>query len=548
MLTAEKDITKTAEKGVKHPSVKPPANVRSFKLTFLVVFGVSLLAFIIQKLQPDFTNPLSGEAIVVLVMLALTATVASLFRKQFFSITTSYQFAITVIVTTLFATVLGTFILQNAPPNDYTTNYGESLTGIFKFLYLDDIFHSLWFNGLLVLMTISLLLVLVKRKAFNFKLSQIGFLFTHLGIIIVLIGALIGAMFGEKGFIDLFKGQPSKQMVVMKRGERTDKIKELKFAIKLDDFQVDYYNADYKIYVYKQADAEHYEAVASYPVKGLKETNKIPGTNINFKVVKNNINIPPADKGHSDKPTNHILKIQPDGREITVVVGNTYELKDGWRVEVLNFMPHFSYSIEEKKAVGLSQEPVNPALQVRIFKDGSNNTVWLFAKMPDFAQMHKSGDANAPTLVYVYDSPHSTASTPSLDLEITSQNGTKNVSLQKDPRHPLYLDNGRIVLVLDKKDDDVKDYRSVLSVWNEEKEVKKETIEVNAPLEYDGYLFYQSNYNPKNLNYSGILVVKDPGLWLVWVGFGMLSLGVIYVFYIRPYILKMKQKADLVRN
>ena len=308
MLTAETCRDKTAEKGVKCPPVKSPANVRSFKLTFLVVFGVSLLAFIIQKLQPDFTNPLSGEAIVVLVMLALTATAASLFRRQFFSITTSYQFAITVIVTTLFATVLGTFILQNAPPNDYTTNYGESLTGIFKFLYLDDIFHSLWFNGLLVLMTISLLLVLVKRKAFNFKLSQIGFLFTHLGIIIVLIGALIGAMFGEKGFIDLFKGQPSKQMVVMKRGERTDKIKELKFAIKLDDFQVDYYNADYKIYVYKQADAEHYEAVASYPVKGLKETNKIPGTNINFKVVKNNIN-PPAEKGRSYKPTNHILKI-----------------------------------------------------------------------------------------------------------------------------------------------------------------------------------------------------------------------------------------------
>jgi cytochrome c biogenesis protein ResB len=66
--------------------------------------------------------------------------------------------------------------------------------------------------------------------------------------------------------------------------------------------------------------------------------------------------------------------------------------------------------------------------------------------------------------------------------------------------------------------------------------VKEATIAVNAPLSYGGYEFYQSDWRASDLDYSGLKIVRDPGLGLVYAGMIMLSAGVIFVFYIRPRI------------
>jgi cytochrome c biogenesis protein ResB len=63
---------------------------------------------------------------------------------------------------------------------------------------------------------------------------------------------------------------------------------------------------------------------------------------------------------------------------------------------------------------------------------------------------------------------------------------------------------------------------------------------VNDPLSYKGYSFYQSNYRKEDPTYSGILVVRDPGLPVVWAGFVMVCAGVIFAFYARPRILERR--------
>ena len=125
----------------------------------------------------------------------------------------------------------------------------------------------------------------------------------------------------------------------------------------------------------------------------------------------------------------------------------------------------------------------------------------------------------------------------SVMLDVTGTEGGSQVELADDP---LFLEEGKYVLVLQKRDDEVKKFRSVLAIWDGGKEVKREPVEVNSPLEYKGYMFYQSNYDPRNLSYSGFSVVRDPGLGLVYAGFLLLSIGVIYVFYVRPRIIARK--------
>ncbi|MHC4946212.1 MAG: cytochrome c biogenesis protein ResB, partial [Planctomycetota bacterium] len=46
----------------------------------------------------------------------------------------------------------------------------------------------------------------------------------------------------------------------------------------------------------------------------------------------------------------------------------------------------------------------------------------------------------------------------------------------------------------------------------------------------------QADYDKEGERYTVLQVVKDPGVWLVMVGFACIMLGVIHKFYIRPFL------------
>lgn len=80
----------------------------------------------------------------------------------------------------------------------------------------------------------------------------------------------------------------------------------------------------------------------------------------------------------------------------------------------------------------------------------------------------------------------------------------------------------------------IKDFRSKVVILKEDKEILKETIKVNRPLTYKGYSFYQASYDQDNFKWTGLEVVRDPGVPFVWCGFILLNLGVILRFYFLP--------------
>jgi len=80
----------------------------------------------------------------------------------------------------------------------------------------------------------------------------------------------------------------------------------------------------------------------------------------------------------------------------------------------------------------------------------------------------------------------------------------------------------------------IKDFSSKVVILKQDKEILKETIEVNRPLKYKGYSFYQASYDQDNFKWTGLDVVRDPGVPFVWSGFILLNLGVILRFYFLP--------------
>jgi hypothetical protein len=87
-----------------------------------------------------------------------------------------------------------------------------------------------------------------------------------------------------------------------------------------------------------------------------------------------------------------------------------------------------------------------------------------------------------------------------------------------------------------------KDFISDVSVIEDGKIVKKKSIEVNKPLYYGGYLFYQTSYDDRAGMYTVLDVVSDNGLFLVFGGYVFLILGLIGRCWLTPINRRLKKK------
>ena len=83
-------------------------------------------------------------------------------------------------------------------------------------------------------------------------------------------------------------------------------------------------------------------------------------------------------------------------------------------------------------------------------------------------------------------------------------------------------------------DGPVKDYRSTLQILKRGAVAVEKTIEVNAPLSFEGYTLYQFGYDPADPAWTSLQVVRDPGVAVVYAGFASMTIGLALVFWIPP--------------
>jgi hypothetical protein len=75
-----------------------------------------------------------------------------------------------------------------------------------------DFYYAGWFSALLGLLTLNVAAAALLR--YPWKRPQTGLVVTHLGIIIILVGAMIGFRFGVDGHITLLEGQSASTVVI----------------------------------------------------------------------------------------------------------------------------------------------------------------------------------------------------------------------------------------------------------------------------------------------------------------------------------------------
>jgi hypothetical protein len=481
-----------------------------------------------------------GTRIAAVVAAALLGTAAWAFARFLVRTLTSLPFAVAVLGLVLASTMLGTFVLQNVPPGEYAAKYGSRLTSIILGLGFNDIFHSAWFTGWLFVLAVSLVMVPVRYRAW--RTPQWGHAAAHLGLVLILAGCFVGVRWGVKGFIELHEGESADTAVVQGRPASATAPDRgaLGFTLRLVDFSTEYYPPEACFQVYEHGEnasrlrkSVKAKAAASWTPTGVGD--------VRFRVAR----AIPASRGVES----HVLVVQKDDlsppEEIPVQPGGAFRVAGGaWQVRVLAYYPDFIYDMEKREAATRSQQPNNPALEVEVTpgNGGTAEIRRLYARMPDFD--HREGaERKGPRLLYRYIPAEVPAQ---LEIEIQSSQGNGTHRFAENGSEPMLLPDGRHVLAYVIKRDEVKAYRSKLAVLEGGRPVLEKTIAVNDPLTYRGWSFYQANYRKEDPTYSGIQVVRDPGLPAVWAGLILLCVGVVYIYYVRPRLKQAKAAAPAV--
>jgi len=214
----------------------------------------------------------------------------------------SVKLTVTVLSVLALTSAVGTLVPQNQDPMVYFRQFGATVYRLFELLDLFDMYHSWWFQFLLLTLTVNVVVCSFDRlpavwkiafdksprfgprqfkksvivaefaagqdaaqaqtqaeatltKCFRsprivndeagyavyaekFRWTRLGAYIVHVSIVLMLLGGLVGSMFGFEGFVNIAEGEQS-DVIHLRRGHET---RQLDFAIRCDDFDVSFYS------------------------------------------------------------------------------------------------------------------------------------------------------------------------------------------------------------------------------------------------------------------------------------------------------------------
>jgi cytochrome c biogenesis protein len=214
----------------------------------------------------------------------------------------SVRLTIVLLLSLATTSIVGTLIPQNSDPAAYISAFGETLYRFFAVLGLFDMYHSWWFQVLMLLLAANVVVCSIDRissqrkvlfvrrprfKAERFRdlpdrvvfedarppealralyerflarktgalqvevieggfrifgergrWTRFGVYAVHLSVVLLLVGGLIGSIFGFDAFVNIPEGETVQQVILRNSGQRL----RLPFAIRCDDFDVSFYD------------------------------------------------------------------------------------------------------------------------------------------------------------------------------------------------------------------------------------------------------------------------------------------------------------------
>lgn len=218
---------------------------------------------------------------------------------MFFSSVKLTVYTLVILATT---SIIGTIVLQNGNPQQYVSLYGKGMYNLIQVLQLDDMYHAWWYLTLLVVLCINIVVCSVERLSKTWKIifpdkitvnpkrfialknkqtfgskesiadltqtytaflnkkvgkviqektdsgiclyaekgrwSRMGVYVVHASIILLLVGALIGALFGFKASLRLDEGQAANKVF----DSATRLAINLPFSVQCNEFEVKFYD------------------------------------------------------------------------------------------------------------------------------------------------------------------------------------------------------------------------------------------------------------------------------------------------------------------
>lgn len=219
----------------------------------------------------------------------------------------SLKLTISLLIMLAILSIIGTLITQNATRSEYIERYGTGLYEVLNFFNLFDMYHSWWFKAILVFLMVNLITCSIHRfpgvwrqifygsglkaledsvlKALPYvervwvsnlkefrredeirsslkkcfknprrvevesaitlysekgKFSRLGVYITHLSLLFILIGGLLGSLYGFRGFVNILEGEAIDQVYLRIKDEEVER--PIGFFVRCEDFNVTYYD------------------------------------------------------------------------------------------------------------------------------------------------------------------------------------------------------------------------------------------------------------------------------------------------------------------
>jgi len=219
--------------------------------------------------------------------------------------------------------------------------------------------------------------------------------------------------------------------------------------------------------------------------------------------------------GEAPKEDTHQLVVQWPARQLSTQIplrlnathaltpqGEEPSGDNTFKIKVLKYVPDFVMNSETREIASRSEAPNNPAVLVEVAGPNYQNNRWVFANFPDMV-VHSEGES---------------------PLRILFQ----RVAAAAEVRPAIA--------------GTIKNFQSTLNIVDGPV-VRAKAVAVNRPLSYKGYTFYQTGYNPNDLSWTSLQVVRDPGVPLVYAGFALIIVGLSIVFYLNPWLESRKARA-----
>lgn len=214
----------------------------------------------------------------------------------------SVKLTVVVLLSLAALSIIGTLIPQNESPAEYFRAFGPFLYRVLFTLDIFDMYHSWWFQGVIIMLTVNIVVCSIDRlqvtgktifarnpkfnigsyrsrksrkdfilngnldrlkdafsgfmsKEFRYckvvpadkgfaitaekgRLTRLGVYIVHFSIVVLLIGGLVSSLKGFEGFANLAEGETTDTVQL----RFTDGTLKLPFAVQCDDFDVQFYD------------------------------------------------------------------------------------------------------------------------------------------------------------------------------------------------------------------------------------------------------------------------------------------------------------------